>query len=70
MAKRFGFGGIEIHAAHGFLLSQFLSPLFNRRGDSYGGDISGRMRIVFEVVEEVRQVVGSDYSPQQTIGRW
>ncbi|GLR40803.1 hypothetical protein GCM10007880_13190 [Mesorhizobium amorphae] len=61
MAKRLGFGGVEIHAAHGFLLSQFLSPLFNRRNDDYGGGISARMRIVLEVVDEVRQVVGPDY---------
>ena len=60
-ARRLGFGGVEIHAAHGFLLSQFLSPLFNRRNDDYGGGICSRMRIVLEVVDEVRQAVGPDY---------
>jgi 2,4-dienoyl-CoA reductase-like NADH-dependent reductase (Old Yellow Enzyme family) len=46
---------IEIHAAHGYLLHEFLSPLSNRRTDDYGGDFSGRTRIVREVVEEVRR---------------
>ena len=61
MAQRLGFGGVEVHAAHGFLLSQFLSPLFNRRKDNYGGDIHARMRIVLEVVNEVRREVGPDF---------
>lgn len=54
LAQAQGFGGVQVHAAHGFLLSQFLSPLFNRRGDGYGGDIGGRMRLLLEVVEAVR----------------
>ncbi|MDK3016212.1 oxidoreductase [Pseudodonghicola flavimaris] len=61
LAQELGFGGVQVHAAHGFLLSQFLSPLFNRRGDGYGGDITGRMRIVIEVVEAVRQAVGPSF---------
>jgi 2,4-dienoyl-CoA reductase-like NADH-dependent reductase (Old Yellow Enzyme family) len=61
IAKRLGFGGVEVHAAHGFLLGQFLSPLFNRRNDDFGGDIYARMRIVLEVVNEVRRAVGPDY---------
>ena len=61
MAKEAGFGGVQIHAAHGFLLSQFLSPLFNRRGDAYGGDIKARMRLLLEVVDEVRGTVGSRF---------
>ncbi len=61
LAKRLGFGGVEVHAAHGFLLSQFLSPLFNRRKDDYGGNIHARMRIVLEVVNEVRRAVGPDF---------
>lgn len=61
LAKRTGFGGVQIHAAHGFLLSQFLSPLFNRRSDAYGGDIAARMRIILDVVAEVRQAVGPGF---------
>jgi len=58
MAKNVGFGGVQIHAAHGFLLSQFLSPLFNKREDAYGGAITARMRLLLEVVDEVRSAVG------------
>jgi 2,4-dienoyl-CoA reductase-like NADH-dependent reductase (Old Yellow Enzyme family) len=49
-----GFEVIEIHAAHGYLLHQFLSPLTNRRGDGYGGPFDGRVRLVREVVGAVR----------------
>lgn len=59
--KAAGFSGVQIHAAHGFLLSQFLSPLFNRRNDRYGGSIEARCRIVIEVVEEVRRAVGPTF---------
>ena len=60
-AKNAGFGGVHIHAGHGFLLSQFLSPLFNRRDDGYGGSIEARCRIVLEVIGEVRHVVGPSF---------
>ena len=60
-AKEAGFSGVQIHAAHGFLLSQFLSPLFNKRTDDYGGSIADRMRIVFEVIEAVREAVGESF---------
>ena len=60
-AQEFGFGGVEVHAAHGFLLSQFLSPLFNHREDAYGGSIEGRMRLLLEVIAAVRDAVGSDF---------
>ncbi len=60
-AKNAGFGGIQIHAGHGFLLSQFLSPLFNRRNDGYGGSIEARCRIVIEVINEVRSAVGPSF---------
>ncbi|MEM7216593.1 MAG: NADH:flavin oxidoreductase/NADH oxidase family protein [Pseudomonadota bacterium] len=60
-AKSLGFGGVEIHAAHGFLLSQFLSPLFNHRVDGYGGSLTNRMRIVLEVVDVVRKAVGPEF---------
>ncbi|MBB3443468.1 NADH:flavin oxidoreductase/NADH oxidase family protein [Rhizobium sp. BK379] len=58
LAQQVGFGGVQIHAAHGFLLSQFLSPLFNRRRDAYGGEIAHRMRILLEVIEATRVAVG------------
>ena len=49
-----GFDLVEVHAAHGYLLHEFLSPLSNTRTDGYGGDLAGRMRLVLEVVEDVR----------------
>jgi 2,4-dienoyl-CoA reductase-like NADH-dependent reductase (Old Yellow Enzyme family) len=49
-----GFDLVELHAAHGYLLHEFLSPLSNTRTDGYGGDLAGRMRLVLEVVEDVR----------------
>ena len=58
LASDLGFGGVEVHAAHGFLLSQFLSPLFNKRDDDYGGPIARRMRLLLEVVHAVRAAVG------------
>ena len=61
LAKRAGFGGVQIHAAHGFLLSQFLSPLFNRRTDAHGGSIEGRFRIIHDVIDAVRQAVGVSF---------
>jgi len=60
-AKAAGFTGVQIHAAHGFLLSQFLSPLFNRRSDGYGGSIEARCRIVIEVIDGVRSAVGPTF---------
>ncbi len=59
LARSAGFGGIQIHAGHGFLLSQFLSPLFNRRADAYGGVVAGRFRVIGEVIDAVRQAVGA-----------
>ena len=61
LAKDLGFCGVQIHAAHGFLLSQFLSPLFNKRSDEYGGSIQSRMRLLLEVIAEVRQSVGRQF---------
>lgn len=57
-AKRHGFGGVQVHAAHGFLLSQFLSPLFNHRTDAYGGTLENRMRLMRAVIDAVRAAVG------------
>jgi 2,4-dienoyl-CoA reductase-like NADH-dependent reductase (Old Yellow Enzyme family) len=56
-----GFDGVQIHAAHGYLLSQFLSPLLNRRSDAYGGTIGNRARVLLEVLQAMRRGVGRDY---------
>ena len=59
-AARLGLDGIEIHAAHGYLLHQFLSPLANHRTDAYGGSLENRMRFPLEVFEVVREVFPAD----------
>lgn len=59
-AVRAGFDLVEIHAAHGYLLHSFLSPLSNRRADGYGGELNNRMRLPLEVVRRVRQVIPAD----------
>lgn len=61
LARKCGFGGVQIHSAHGFLLSQFLSPLFNKRDDAYGGSIGNRMRLLLETIIAVRDAVGPDF---------
>ncbi len=60
-AKKAGFDGVQIHAAHGYCLSQFLSPFFNRRTDDYGGPLKNRVRVVLQVLAEIRAQVGDDY---------
>jgi NADPH2 dehydrogenase len=60
-SKASGFDGIELHAAHGYLLHQFLSPLSNQRDDQYGGSLENRVRFIGEVLEAVRKEVGDDY---------
>ncbi len=55
-----GFDFVEVHGAHGYLLCQFLSPLTNRRADTYGGGLIGRLALPLQVVRAVRQVVGDD----------
>ena len=60
-AKRAGFDGIQIFAAHGFFLSQMLCPRYNDRTDDYGGNIRNRARLLLEVTREIRNSVGSDY---------
>jgi len=61
LARQVGFGGVQVHAAHGFLLSQFLSPLFNKRSDAYGGAIANRMRLLLDVIEAIRAAVGPEF---------
>lgn len=61
LAQQAGFGGVQIHAAHGFLLSQFLSPLFNKRSDGYGGTITNRMKLLLESTEATRAAVGPSF---------
>ena len=60
-AKRVGFDGVEVHAAHGYLLSQFLDPRFNKRDDEWGGSLENRARLAIECVRAVRSMVGDGF---------
>lgn len=61
LAREAGFDAIEIHAGHGYLLSQFASPWTNQRRDEYGGSLANRLRLACEVVREIRAEVGPGY---------
>jgi 2,4-dienoyl-CoA reductase-like NADH-dependent reductase (Old Yellow Enzyme family) len=61
-AEDAGFDGVEIHGAHGYLLSQFLSPLANRRTDQWGGSLESRAKLLLQVVEAVRSVVSPSFA--------
>ena len=61
IAKQTGFTGVQVHAAHGYLLSSFLNPLANARSDEYGGSLENRARPLLEAVRAVRAVVGPAY---------
>jgi 2,4-dienoyl-CoA reductase-like NADH-dependent reductase (Old Yellow Enzyme family) len=60
-AQAAGFDGVQIHTAHGYLLSQFLSPLFNKRLDDFGGTAENRYRVLGQVLKKVRSAVGDDF---------
>ena len=61
VVKEAGFTGVQVHAAHGYLLSQFLSPRSNLRTDQYGGPLENRARMLLEVVRAVRESVGPSF---------
>ncbi len=61
LAEKAGFDGVEIHAAHGYLLSQFLSPLTNRRDDDWGGSLENRARILIEIIRATRARVSPGF---------
>ncbi len=61
-AQKAGYDAIELHGAHGYLLSQFLTPFCNRRTDEYGGSLVNRSRIFVEVIKSVRKAVGEDFT--------
>lgn len=60
-AREYGFDAVELHAAHGYLINQFLSPLTNRRSDAYGGSVENRCRFLVEVYRSVRAAVGNAF---------
>lgn len=61
-AKQAGFDGVEIHAAHSYIIAGFLSPYYNRRDDEYGGSIDNRARLMLEILQEVRRRTGEDFA--------
>ena len=69
-AKQAGFDGVEIHAAHGYLIDQFFWEATNQRTDRYGGDIVKRTQFAVEVIEEVRRRIGSEYPLALRFSQW
>ncbi|MFK8011795.1 MAG: NADH:flavin oxidoreductase [Marinicellaceae bacterium] len=60
-AKKCGYDGVEIHGAHGYILSQFLSPEINQREDHYGGNLENRSRLIFEIINGIREACGETF---------
>lgn len=60
-AERAGFDGVELHAAHGYMLAEFLSPTINRRSDEYGGSLDNRSRLLREIIDAVRSQCRKDF---------
>lgn len=60
-AKTCGYNGVEVHGAHGYILTQFLSPEINKRTDEYGGSLSNRSRLLFEIVDGIRAKCGKNF---------
>lgn len=60
-SKKSGFDGVEIHCAHGYLLSQFYSPYTNKRTDDYGGSLENRLRLTNEIIRKIRETLGEEY---------
>ena len=61
-ARLAGFDGVQIHAAHGYLLSQFLSPIFNKRTDEYGGNLKNRARLVLQILQTIKHELGKEFT--------
>lgn len=61
LAQKAGIDGVEVHAAHGYLINQFMTPLFNKRTDKYGGSFENRMRFPSEIISGIRAACGPDY---------
>ncbi len=62
LAEKAGFSGVQVHAAHGYLLSQFLSPLVNKREDEWGGSLENRARLLLDIVKSIRAAVRPDFA--------
>jgi len=67
-AKKAGFDGVELHGAHGYLLTQFASSFFNRREDEYGDDFKGRMKLATEIIRGIRAVCGNTFIIDYRLG--